>query len=119
MTQLISAKKIQYMTNEDKENILTEFINKMFEDIKDVPPEIQEAVDEHFFDLLQIWRNLITLRTLRSALCSHPNPKRIIVDNFSDVYEWNAEEALFGNIVLFLEVVRQNNLWDKLEKLVG
>lgn len=44
--------KIQYMTNEDKENILTEFINKMFEDIKDVPPEIQEAVDEHFFDLL-------------------------------------------------------------------
>ena len=29
------------MTNEDKENILTEFINKMFEDIKDVPPEIQ------------------------------------------------------------------------------
>ena len=49
---MISAKKIQYMTNEDKENILTEFINKMFEDIKDVPPEIQEAVDEHFFDLL-------------------------------------------------------------------
>lgn len=40
------------MTNEDKENILTEFINKMFEDIKDVPPEIQEVVDEHFFDLL-------------------------------------------------------------------
>ena len=46
------VKSFNNMTNEDKENILTEFINKMFEDIKDVPPEIQEAVDEHFFDLL-------------------------------------------------------------------
>lgn len=55
---------------------------------------------------------------LRIALCKHPNPKRIIVDNFSDVYKWNNEELLFGNIVLFLEVVRQNNLWDRLEKLL-
>lgn len=46
------VKNFYNMTNEDKKNILTEFINKMFEDIKDVPPEIQEAVDEHFFDLL-------------------------------------------------------------------
>ena len=61
----------------------------------------------------------MTKMDIRIALIRHPNPKRIIVDNFSDVYEWNAEEALFGNIVLFLEVVRQNNLWDKLEKLVG
>ena len=56
---------------------------------------------------------------LRLLLCSHPDSKRIIVDNFSDVYKWNNEELLFGNIVLFLEVVRQNNLWDRLEKLVG
>ena len=55
---------------------------------------------------------------LRLALCSHHNPKRIIVDNFSDVYSWNYEESLFGNIVLFLEVVRQNNLWDRLDKFV-
>lgn len=55
---------------------------------------------------------------LRILLCNHPNPKRIIVDNFSDVYKWNNEEALFGNIVLFLEVVRQNNLWDRLEKVL-
>lgn len=55
---------------------------------------------------------------IRLALCSHPNPKRIIVDNFSDVYGWNDEESLFGNIVLFLEVVRQNNLWDRLDKFV-
>jgi hypothetical protein len=55
---------------------------------------------------------------LRILLCNHPNPKRIIIDNFSDVYKWNNEEFLFGNIVLFLEVVRQNNLWDKLEKVL-
>lgn len=55
---------------------------------------------------------------LRIALCNHPNPKRIIIDNFSDVYSWNDEESLFGNIVLFLEVVRQNNLWDRLDKFV-
>lgn len=40
------------MTNEDKENILKEFINKIFDDVQEVPSEIQEAVDEHFFDLL-------------------------------------------------------------------
>lgn len=55
---------------------------------------------------------------LRIALCSHPDPKRIIVDNFSDVYKWNVAESSFGNIVMFLEVVRQNNLWDRLEKLL-
>ena len=55
---------------------------------------------------------------LRIALIRHPNPNRIIIDNFSDVYKWNSEERLFGNIVLFLEVVRQNNLWDRLEKLL-
>ena len=55
---------------------------------------------------------------LRIALCKHPDPNRIIINNFSDVYRWNDEESLFGNIVMFLEVVRQNNLWDKLEKLL-
>ena len=48
---------------------------------------------------------------IRLALCKHPNPKRII-DSFNDVYRWNNEERLFGNIVLFLEVVRQNNFWE-------
>ena len=56
---------------------------------------------------------------LRIALIRHPNPNRIIIDNFGDVYRWNVAESTFGNIVLFLEVVRQNNLWDRLEKLVG
>ena len=60
----------------------------------------------------------MTKMDIRLALCSHPNPKRIIVDNFNDVYKWNDQESLFGNIVLFLEVVRQNNLWDRLDKFV-
>lgn len=55
---------------------------------------------------------------LRIALCNHPDPKRIIVDNFSYIYRWNNGESLFGNIVLFLELVRYNNLWDRLEKLL-
>lgn len=40
------------MTQEDKENILIEFVNKIFEDIQDTPPEILEVVDEHFFEML-------------------------------------------------------------------
>ena len=61
----------------------------------------------------------MTKMDIRLALIKHPNPNRVIINNFSDVYKWNDEEALFGNIVMFLEVVRQNNLWDRLEKLVG
>lgn len=56
---------------------------------------------------------------LRIALINHPNPKRIIVDNFSDVYNWNADESHYWNIIVFLEVVRQNKLWDRLDELVG
>ena len=59
----------------------------------------------------------MTKMDIRLALCKHPNPKRII-DSFNDVYRWNSEERLFWNIVLFLEVVRQNNLWDRLDKFV-
>ena len=55
---------------------------------------------------------------LRILLCNHPNPKRIIVDNFNDVYNWNNEESYYWNTIVFLEVVRQNNLWDRLEKLL-
>ena len=70
-------------------------------------------------NMIYWWRNRnMNKMDLRILLCNHPNPKRIIVDNFSDVYKWNNEELLFGNIVLFLEVVRQNNLWDRLEKLL-
>lgn len=62
----------------------------------------------------------MTKMDIRLALIKQPNPNKIIdiIDNFSDVYTWNDEESLFGNIVLFLEVVRQNNLWDRLEKLL-
>lgn len=40
------------MTKEEQENILKDFISKITDGVQDVPPEIQEAVDEHFFDLL-------------------------------------------------------------------
>lgn len=40
------------MTQEDKENILKDFINEMFDDVQDVPPEIMEIVDEYFFEML-------------------------------------------------------------------
>lgn len=40
------------MTQEDKENILKDFINEMFDDVQDVPPEIAEIVDEYFFEML-------------------------------------------------------------------
>lgn len=40
------------MKQEDKENIFKDFINEMFDDVQDVPPEIMEIVDEHFFEML-------------------------------------------------------------------
>lgn len=40
------------MTQEDKENILKDFINELFDDVQDVPPEIMEIVDEYFFEML-------------------------------------------------------------------
>ena len=61
----------------------------------------------------------MTKMDIRIALINHPNPKRIIVDNFSDVYNWNADESHYWNIIVFLEVVRQNKLWDRLVELVG
>ena len=40
------------MEDDKKVEILKEFTKKIIEEQVDVPPEIQEAVDEHFFDLL-------------------------------------------------------------------
>lgn len=58
----------------------------------------------------------MTKKDLRLALINHANPNKIIIDNFSDVYKWNAAESHYWNIIVFLEDVRQNNLWDRLEK---
>ena len=60
----------------------------------------------------------MTKMDIRLALCNHPNPKRIIVDNFSYVYRWNNGESHYWNIIMFLELVRYNNLWHRLEKLL-
>lgn len=51
MTFPNNTHKQEYMTKEEQENILKDFISKIT-DVQDVPPEIIEAVDEHFFDLL-------------------------------------------------------------------
>ena len=58
----------------------------------------------------------MTKYDLRLKLIHHPNPKRIIEDNFSQNYSWNDSESLYWNIINFLEIVRVNNLWNKLEK---
>ena len=36
----------------DKENILKDFINKILDDVQDIPPKIMEIVDEYFFEML-------------------------------------------------------------------
>lgn len=40
------------MMCEDEENILKDFINKVLDDVQDIPPEIMEIVDEYFFEML-------------------------------------------------------------------
>ena len=36
----------------DEEDVIKEFTEKMIEGMCDIPAEIQEIVDEHFFELL-------------------------------------------------------------------
>ena len=40
------------LIEEYKENILEDFIDKMFDDMQDIPPEIMEIVDEYFFEMI-------------------------------------------------------------------
>lgn len=40
------------MMLEDEEIILKDFINKILDDVQDIPPEIMEIVDEYFFEML-------------------------------------------------------------------
>ena len=40
------------LIEEYKEIIRKYFINKMFDDMQDIPPEIMEIVDEYFFEML-------------------------------------------------------------------
>lgn len=37
---------------EDEEIILKDFINKILDDVQDIPPEIMEILDEYFFEML-------------------------------------------------------------------
>lgn len=40
------------LIEEYEETILKDFIDKMFDDMQDIPPEIMEIVDEYFFEML-------------------------------------------------------------------
>lgn len=40
------------LIEEYEENILKDFINKILDDVQDIPPEIMEIVDEYFFEML-------------------------------------------------------------------
>lgn len=40
------------LIEEYEENILKDFIDKMFDDMQDIPPEIMEILDEYFFEML-------------------------------------------------------------------
>ena len=58
------------------------------------------------------------IREIRLKLINHPNPQKIIIDNFSDVYTWNYGEEEYWNVIDFFEVVRVNKLWDNLENIL-
>ena len=60
----------------------------------------------------------MTKMELRLKLINHVNPKDIVIDNFSDVYEWNTYYSQYHNLVVFLEIVRIQNLWDKLKEIL-
>lgn len=60
----------------------------------------------------------LTKRDIRIQFINHPNPRRIIEENYSEYFKYNEAESLYFNIVNFLEVVRINNLWDSLEKIM-
>lgn len=40
------------LIEEYEKPILKDFIDKMFDDMQDIPPEIMEIVDEYFFEML-------------------------------------------------------------------
>lgn len=61
----------------------------------------------------------LTKRDIRVKFINHPNPRRIIEENYSDYFKYNEAESLYFNIINFLEIVRINNLWDSLEKVMN
>lgn len=56
-------------------------------------------------------------RDIRIEFIHHPTPRRII-ENYVEYFKYNEEESLYFNIINFLEIVRINNLWDSLEKIM-
>ena len=60
----------------------------------------------------------MTKKELRIALINHANPQRIIEQHFCDKFLYNENESQYWNVINFLEVVRLNNLWGDLEKVL-
>ena len=53
LTQILKFVRSYYNMEDDKKvEILKEFTKKIIEEQVDVPPEIMEVVDEHFFEML-------------------------------------------------------------------
>jgi hypothetical protein len=42
----------EHLTQDSKDKILKDFINKLVNNQKDIPEDIQEIVNEHFWELL-------------------------------------------------------------------
>ena len=60
----------------------------------------------------------LTKKEIRIKFINHPNPRRIIKEHFEGYYKYDEEMSLYYNIICFLEVVRVNNLWDSLTKVL-
>lgn len=60
----------------------------------------------------------MTKKDLRIALINHANPQIIIEQYFCDKVSYNENESQYWNVINFLEVVRLNNLWGDLEKVL-
>ena len=60
----------------------------------------------------------LTKKEIRLKFINHPNPRGIIEEHFGDYYKYDEEVSLYYNSICFLEVVRVNNLWDNLTKVL-
>lgn len=60
----------------------------------------------------------LTKKEIRIKFINHPNSHGIIEEHFDDYYKYDEEMSLYYNIICFLEVVRVNNLWDSLIKVL-
>ena len=61
----------------------------------------------------------MTKKELRVAFVNHAGSRNIMETYFCDIFTYNENESLYWNQINFLEVVRENELWDVLRKYMG